>query len=133
MKIRRLRNLKVVFMVSTFLLLGWKASCSAENAFHEIFKDAFYGGLAGFVTGAVIIALTKKPADHLEYLAYGVGAGAAAGGAFGFMKTRSSGSLVEIENGRMKLGVPAIIPDFRDKTAKGKQVVVTAEIISGKF
>ncbi len=116
------------------LLLGcWSSECfaSEDSVFMEVFTDAMLGGLAGGLVGAAVLAFTKHPGRHLEYMAYGAAGGAVAGGAYGLVNSR--GSLMEIRNGEVKFDVPIIMPDVKESRTKGTNVVITADLISGDF
>ena len=59
----------MVVLTAAVLLTSMSVPCLAtDNAFKEIFEDAFYGGLAGTLIGGALIAFTHKPADHLDRL-----------------------------------------------------------------
>ena len=115
------------------LLSSMSVSCfAADNAFKEIFEDAFYGGLAGTLVGGALLAFTHKPADHLDRLTYGAAAGVLVGATYGIVK--STKSLAEIDHGKVKFAMPTIIPDIQDTNAKGQTpIIVMAELFRGKF
>ncbi|WP_026842007.1 hypothetical protein [Citrifermentans bremense] len=116
--------LTLVFMATPCL--------AAENAFKTVFEDSIYGGLAGGLVGAALVVFTKKPADHLDYIAYGAAGGVLVGAAYGVLTT--SKSLAEIENGKVKFAIPTIKPEFREGNVKGQTTLVAvAELIRGKF
>lgn len=125
------RTLLVV--LSTVLLTSWSIPCHAsDSAFRDIFENAFYGGLAGTLVGGALLAFTKHPGDHLDYLSYGAATGVIAGAAYGLAK--SSRALAEIDNGTVKLAMPTIMPEFQEANAKGAStVMLKAELIRGKF
>jgi hypothetical protein len=130
----RFRRFRVFVFALVALLVVMNNICSAaDSAFREVFRDGVYGGLAGAVAGAVLTALTRKPSDHTDRIAYGAGVGVVAGTIFGLLKIRSSGSLLEVEKGRVLVGGPIVVPEIREGGAKGKDVVVKADIVSGKF
>jgi hypothetical protein len=86
---------KVKFLISTIfsslILFAIQVPChAAETAFKEIVQDSLYGGLAGTVVGAAVLAFTHKPGDHLEYMAYGAAAGVLGGAAYGYFSSRKS-------------------------------------------
>lgn len=87
--------------------------CHAEDdGFREVFKDALYGGLTGALVGAACIVFTRHPADHLSTIGYGAGAGVLVGTAYGVVK--STRSLAEVENGKVKFAIPTVLPEFRE-------------------
>ncbi len=130
-----MNNFKRVVMVvlSAVLLTSWSVPCSAEDsAFKNIFENAFYGGLAGTLVGGALLAFTKKPGDHLDYLSVGAASGVLAGAAYGLVK--SSRAFAEIDNGTVKLAMPTIMPEFQEANARGaSSVMFKAELIRGKF
>jgi hypothetical protein len=113
-------------------MLSVTTSFASENAFQEVFMDAFYGGAAGALVGSAFMAFTKKPADHLEDLGFGAGIGILAGATYGIAKTTRS--LAEIDNGRVRIAMPTIIPDLVESPVT-KQTSITwrAEILRGTF
>ncbi len=104
---------------------------SEESLSSIVFKDAVIGGVAGGLVGAAVMAFTRKPGQHLEYMAYGTAGGAVAGGAYGLFKSQTS--LVAIEGDKISIDVPLIMPDVQEKGARGTNVTIMAELISGKF
>lgn len=117
-------------LFSTATLLCIQVPChAAETAFKEIVQDSIYGGIAGTVVGAAVLAFTHKPSDHLEYMAYGAAAGVLGGAAYGYFSSRA---LVEVDNGKVTFAIPTVMPDLKDSPRKNS-VVITAELIKGKF
>jgi len=105
---------------------------AAAESFKEVFLDAVYGGVTGGLIGAAVLAFTKHPAHHLEYLGYGFAGGAAVGAAYGTVRTAHS--LAEVENGKVKFGIPTVIPDIQESNSRSKTpIVVMAELVHGKF
>jgi len=92
--------------------MGWicpKQVVAAENSFETILKDGFYGGLAGTLVGTATLAFTDDPSDHLNHIAYGAAIGVIVGTIVGVVQT--SKSMVELENGRVMVGLP--VPETR--------------------
>ncbi len=114
------------------LLTGTSTAFAAENTFQEMFKDAFYGGAVGTLVGAAILAFTSKPGNHLDYMAYGAAAGVLTGATYGL--AHSVRALATIENGKVKLALPMIIPDLVDSPSS-KQTVICwrTNLLSGTF
>jgi hypothetical protein len=102
-----------------------------ENAFRTFFQDAFYGGLTGGLVGAAVMAFTKKPGTHLDYIGYGAAGGVLVGAAYGAVVTTRS--LAELENGKVKFAVPTIVPGIRDAARGQTSYIATAELIRGRF
>lgn len=114
------------------MLVSASVACADDNAFRETFKDALYGGAVGTLVGAALLAFTKKPGDHLDYMAYGAAAGVLVGATYGAVK--SARSLATIENGNVRIAMPIIIPDLVDSPSS-KQTVICwrTNIIQGTF
>lgn len=125
--------IRILCLLTLVSIIGNTTTASAaENALQETFKSALYGGAAGGLVGAALLIFTKKPADHLDYIAYGAAGGVIAGTAYGLVRT--SRSLAEYENGRVRFAIPAVTPDIVQIPAT-RQTNITwkANIISGTF
>jgi hypothetical protein len=125
----KLRILISAIFSTTILFLIQVPCHAAETAFKDIVQDSIYGGLAGTVVGAAVMAFTHKPGDHLEYMAYGAAAGVLGGAAYGYFSSRA---LVEVDNGKVKFAIPTVMPDIKD-SAKKSSLVVTTELVKGTF
>jgi hypothetical protein len=114
------------------MLISASVACADDNVFREAFQDAFYGGAVGTLVGAALLAFTRKPADHLDYMAYGAATGILAGAAYGAVK--SARSLATFENGNVRIAMPVIIPDLVDSPSS-KQTVICwrTNFIQGTF
>ena len=123
----------MIILLSTCLLTSWAVPCTAsDNAFRDLFENSLYGGLAGTLVGGALLVFTKKPSDHLEYLAVGAATGVLAGVTYSVVK--QSRSLVAIEDGNVKLAMPTIIPELQETGANGTvSVALKAELIKGTF
>ncbi len=123
----------MVMLTATVLLGSMTAPCfAAENELKEIFEDSLYGGLAGTLVGTALLAFTRKPADHLDRIAYGAAGGVLLGAGYGVVK--SSRSMAEVENGKVRFSMPTIIPDIQETNSRGQTpIVVKAELLRGKF
>ena len=80
------------------------ASAEEENAFMSVFKDGFYGGLAGALVGSAVLAFADEPSDHLDYIAKGAAVGVILGVTFGIVQ--ATRSVAELEDGRITVGLP---------------------------
>ena len=120
-------------VVLTISLLFLATPClAAENAFKSIFEDVFYGALSGGLVGAAVLAFTKQPGKHLEYVAYGAAGGVLVGATYGAVTATKS--LAELKNGEVTFSLPTIIPEFRETSSKGHTALVaTAERFRGTF
>lgn len=117
-------------VLSTAFFFIPQVPCRAADApFKEIFHDSIYGGLAGTVISAAVLAFTRKPGDHLDYLAYGTAVGVLGGAAYGYFASRA---LMEVDKGKVKFAIPMVMPDFRGPSRKSN-LVLTTEIIKGNF
>jgi hypothetical protein len=120
-------------ILSFIILIIWSAPCSAaESALKDVFQDALYGGVAGTLIGAAVMAFTKRSGDHLDYMGYGAAGGALVGAAVGLSLIHRS--LAEVDKGKVKFAIPVIVPDFKEANARGEnEVVINTELLSGKF
>lgn len=127
-----MKNLKRTVAVVVTLLCMATPSFAAENALKTVFEDALYGGLAGGLVGAALLAFADKPSDHLNYIAVGAAGGVLVGATYGAVT--ASRSLAEYENGKVRFSMPTIRPEFRDGNVKGQTTLVAmAELLRGKF
>ena len=125
----KLRVLACTVFSTAFFFIVQTPCHAAETAFKEILKDSVYGGLTGTVLGAVVLAFSRNAGDHLEYMAYGAGAGVLGGAAYGYFASRA---LIEVDKDKIRFAIPTIMPDFKEPSRK-TNIVVTAEIIKGTF
>ena len=127
------RITRIIAMLTIGILLSVTTSALAqENAFREVFQDAFYGGAAGTLVGLALTAFTKKPGDHMENLAYGAAGGVLVGAGYGLAK--SARALAELDRGRVRIAVPRIIPDMVESQVTHQTVVTwRADILRGTF
>ena len=103
---------RMIVALLLIIFLGWlgpQQLIAAENSVETIFKDGFYGGLAGALAGGAILAFTDKPGDHLNYISYGAAIGVIAGTVFGLAQTTKA--MVQLENGRVAVSLP--VPETR--------------------
>ena len=123
------RILSIILLLS--LLMNASSALADENSFQGIFKDALYGGAVGTLVGGALLAFTKKPADHLDYMGYGAAAGILTGATFGLAK--SAKALAEIDKGRVRIAVPIVLPDLVESHAGTPSIFWRADIIRGSF
>lgn len=118
--------LLVIFVMTT------SSSYASDKTLREVFEDAFYGAGIGALVGAALMAFTKKPADHLENIGYGAAVGVLAGSAYGMAK--SARALAQIDNGRIRIAVPMIVPDLVESPSTRQTTVMWhANILRGTF
>jgi len=127
----QLKQMVAVVICVSFLSVASSAHAS-DSTLREVFEDAFYGAGIGALVGGAILAFTKKPANHLDYIGYGAATGVLAGTAFGLAK--SARALAEIDNGRVRIAVPTLIPDLVESpTGRQTTVMWHASILRGTF
>src|ERR1035437_3659465 len=113
---------KLIAVMTLVSLLSTASSAFAsEDTLREVFTDAFYGAAIGGLVGGAIMVFQRKPFDHANYIAYGAASGVLVGTAFGLAK--SARALAEVENGRVKVAFPTIIPELEVSPASGQRVV----------
>ena len=114
-------------------LLMLATPCLAEeNAMQSLFKDVFYGALTGGVVGGAVLAFTKQPGKHLDYLGYGAAGGVLVGATYGAVA--ATRSLAELKDGKVKFALPTIIPEFREPNSKGQTCIFAkTELFRGSF
>lgn len=106
-------------------------SFAAQSAFEDLFSNAFYGGLAGSLVGAAVLAFADKPGDHLEYIAQGAAIGIIAGAAYSAVT--ATRSFAEVGDGTVKFAIPTVVPQIRDLGRGRTEVVATASLVRGRF
>lgn len=129
-----MKQIRQVLAVLTIISLFGAATSSyaAENTLREVFQDAFYGAGIGALVGGAFMLFTKKPGDHLENLGYGAAVGVLAGTAYGLAK--SARALAEIDNGKIRIAVPMIVPDLIESPSTRQTTVMWhANILRGTF
>lgn len=99
--------LKRILVCLIVICLGTTISAvsyAEENAMREVFRDGFYGGLAGALVGGAFLAFKDEPGDHLNYIAYGAAGGVLAGTLYGMASV--SRAFAEVENGKVYVNLP---------------------------
>lgn len=122
----------VAVMTLVSLLSTASSAFAADDTIREVFTDAFYGAAIGGLVGGAIMVFQTKPFDHLNYIAYGAASGVLVGTAYGLAK--SARAFAEVENGRVKVAFPTIIPELVVSPASGQTTVAwKADLIRGTF
>ena len=124
---------RIISLFSCCAMLASAAPAFADdNAFRDVFEDALYGGAAGTLVGAALLAFTRKPANHLDYMGYGAASGVLVGSAYGVVI--SARSLAQIDHGIIRFAMPTVFPDFSDSPAS-RQTNITwrASLLRGTF
>jgi hypothetical protein len=124
---------KLVAVMTLVSLLSTASSAfAADDTIREVFTDAFYGAAIGGLVGGAIMVFQTKPFDHLNYIAYGAASGVLVGTAYGLAK--SARAFAEVENGRVKVAFPTVIPELVVSPASGQTTVAwKADLIRGTF
>lgn len=124
---------KIIAVMTLVSLLSTTSSVfAADEVLREVFTDAFYGAAIGGLVGGALMVFKNKPADHLNYIAYGAASGVLVGTAYGLAK--SAKAFAEVENGRVKIALPTIIPELVASPATGRTTVAwKADLIRGTF
>jgi hypothetical protein len=129
-----MKKLKKLAAVMTLISLLSTASSAfaADDTIREVFTDAFYGAAIGGLVGGALMVFKTKPLDHLNYIAYGAASGVLVGTAYGLAK--SARAFAEVENGRVKVAFPTIVPELVVSPSSGQTVVAwKADLIRGTF
>lgn len=122
----------VAVMTLAALLSTSTSAFAAEDTIREVFTDAFYGAGIGALVGGALMVFTDKPSDHYRHIAYGAAAGVLAGTAYGLAK--SARAFAEVENGKVRVAFPTIVPALIQSPSTGHTVVAwKADLIRGTF
>jgi len=122
----------ITFLTLASLLSTASSTFAADDTIRESFTDAFYGAGIGALIGGALMVFTKHPSDHYNYIAYGAATGVIAGAAYGLAK--SARALAEVENGRVKIAIPVIIPELLVSPSTGRtEIAWKADLIRGTF
>ena len=128
---KQLRKL-VAVMTLVSLLSTASSAFAADDTLREVFTDAFYGAAIGGLVGGAFMVFTKKPFDHVNYVAYGAASGVLVGTAYGLAK--SARAFAEVENGRVKVAFPTVTPELVEGRAPGQTTVAwKADLLRGTF
>lgn len=130
-----MRALKKLIAVMTLvsLLTTVSSAFASDETIREVFTDAFYGAGIGALIGGALAVFAKHPTDHLSNnLIYGAATGVLAGTAYGLAK--SARAFAEVENGRIKMALPTIVPELLVSPSSGRTTVAwKTNLIRGTF
>lgn len=129
-----MKQLRKIIAVMTLVSLLSSASSAfaADDTIREVFTDAFYGAAIGGLVGGAFMVFTDQPGKHFNYIAYGAASGVLVGTAYGLAK--SARAFAEVENGRVKVAFPTIIPELVVSPASGQTTIAwKADLIRGTF
>lgn len=118
-------------VIAALLLFVATPALADDGPVVTIFKDVFYGSLSGALVGSVVMAFTKHPGDHLNFIGYGAAGGAVIGATYGTVS--ATRALAEINDGKVKFAMPSLMPAFRDGPNGSSAVMVTAQLVRGRF
>lgn len=123
-------------MLWALLLTAAVSVSTPDNARAEgmgdVLSDAFYGGLAGALVGAAVLAFTDEPGDHLDYMLTGAGIGVIAGTIYGVAKVTRH-AMVDVDRGRVAWHVPRIDPAVGLGADGTTEVSVSAALVRVRF
>ena len=128
-----MKNVKRFAALVVTLLFVATPCFAEENAIKSVFEDSLYGGLAGGLVGAALLAFADKPADHLQNIGIGAGVGVLVGATYGVVT--ASRSLAQYENGKVTFAMPTIRPEFREGNVRGEatNLCAIADLLRGTF
>ncbi|MDD2898782.1 MAG: hypothetical protein PHI31_08715 [Desulfuromonadaceae bacterium] len=122
----------VAVMTLVSLLSATSSAFAADDTLREVFTDAFYGAAIGGLVGGAFMVFKSKPLDHANYIAYGAASGVLIGTAYGLAK--SARAFAEVENGRVKVAFPTVVPELVVSPSSGQTTVAwKADLIRGTF
>lgn len=122
-----------IAVIASFLLASWTVPANAaDNPLKIVLEDAVYGGVIGTLLGAATIAFTDHKSDHIDNIGYGAAIGIMAGAGFG-LYTNIDRSLVEYENGKVKIAMPTVIPKLQESSSGQMVLALKADLLRGSF
>lgn len=121
----------VLLVISLIVWLYPGRAAAEENSFETVFKDGFYGGLAGALVGGAILVFRDHPGDHLNYLSYGAAIGVIVGTTFGIVS--ASRSMAEIDDHKVVFHLP--IPNVSSVPVERvhREVITTIGLVTVRF
>ena len=124
---------KLVAVMTLVSLLSTASSAFAsDDTLSEVFTSAFYGAAIGALVGGALMVFTDKPLNHFDRIAYGAASGVLIGTAYGLAK--SARAFAEVENGRIKVAFPTVIPELVVSPSSGQTAIAwKADLIRGTF
>ncbi|MHB8483540.1 MAG: hypothetical protein ACYDBV_12535 [Nitrospiria bacterium] len=93
-----------VLVLTMMVFSSARLDAAEDHTLENIFKDSYYGAALGGLLGAAIMVFTDRPADHLNYIAYGLAGGVIAGTVYGM--TAQARSFAEVDRGKLVLDLP---------------------------
>ncbi|MDD2582015.1 MAG: hypothetical protein PHR66_08490 [Desulfuromonadaceae bacterium] len=128
-----MKLVKLIAAMTMVSLLSTATSVfAADDVLKEVFTDSFYGAAIGGLVGGALMVFKSKPLDHLDFIAYGAASGVLAGTAYGLVK--SARAFAEVENGRVRIALPTIMPELVSAPGTGRTTVAwKADLFRGTF
>lgn len=100
-----MKQLIFLSLIVMILSASSKEALAAEDkTLENVFKSAYYGAAIGGLLGTAIMIFSDRPADHFNYIAYGLAGGVIAGTFYGM--ANPTRGLTDIEQGNLKLSFP---------------------------
>ena len=123
-----------LFLIVMIFSISIKEAQGAEDkTLENVFKNAYYGAAIGGLLGAAIMIFSDRPADHFNYIAYGLAGGVVAGTFYSMANPVRS--LTDIEHGNLKLDLPQ--PEIRYtpqvETAERKKAFISISLLKFHF
>jgi hypothetical protein len=123
---------KIIAVMTLVSLLSTATAALADDSIKDVFTDAFYGAAIGGLIGGALMVFQKQPLDHFDYVAYGAASGVLVGTAVGL--TKSARAFAEVENGRVKVAFPTIVPELVPASGSGQMTVAwKTDLLRGTF
>ncbi|MBI1824217.1 MAG: hypothetical protein HY200_04355 [Nitrospirae bacterium] len=91
-------------IISIFSITVRNAHAADDKSLENIFRNAYYGAAIGGLLGTAIMIFSDRPADHFNYIAYGLAGGVIAGTFYGM--AYPSRGITDMERGRLKIEIP---------------------------
>jgi hypothetical protein len=91
-------------IVMIFSVSSKEAQAAEDKILENVFKNAYYGAAIGGLLGTAVMIFSDRPADHFNYIAYGLAGGVIAGTFYGM--ANPARSLTDFEQGNLKLALP---------------------------
>ena len=105
-----------------------------DTAVADIFKDGFYGGLAGALVGAAVLLFDLDDAeDHLDYLAIGAGVGVIAGTAYGIYSATRYMAEVQGSQVTWHLPIPQMVQKDTSATTRSREIEYQVPLLRVHF
>lgn len=126
-----MRKLIGVLLVACLVAAWSPGNAEAENSFETVFKDGFYGGMAGVLVGGAILVFKDHPGDHLNYLSYGAAIGVFVGVTFGLVS--ATRSLAELDDHKLVFHLPIPATEVLPLNSIRREVVTSIDLLTVRF